>query len=212
MLIGLDADGYAPDAATDALAYYLKGRQRLDGSWQIGGQRPPIEVSDLFVTAASLRAILLYAPAPHKAEYRDAALRAARYLAAARPVSNEDATFQVLGIHWAGQPVRQAAAALLKRQNADGGWSQIPTLPSDAYATGQALYALRESGELKLSSPAYKKGVQFLINMQYPDGSWFVRSRSNPFQPYFETGFPFGDHQWVSAAASNWAAMALAVK
>ena len=109
-------------------------------------------------------------------------------------------------------PGSPPAAELLKRQNADGGWSQIPTLPSDAYATGQALYALRESGVLKPSSPAYKKGAQFLIDTQYPDGSWFVRSRANPFQPYFETGFPFGDHQWISAAASNWAALALAVK
>ena len=107
MLLGLGADGYAPDAATDALAYYLRGRQRLDGSWQIGTQRPPIEVSDMQVTAASLRAILLYAPAPHKAEYRQAALRAARYLAAAKPVNNEDAAFQVLGLVWAGQSARR---------------------------------------------------------------------------------------------------------
>jgi Squalene-hopene cyclase N-terminal domain len=31
---------------------------------------------------------------------------------------------------------------LLKRQNPDGGWSQTADMPSDAYATGQALYAL----------------------------------------------------------------------
>src|SRR5688500_5027909 len=39
---------------------------------------------------------------------------------------------------------------LLKRvlslQNRDGGWSQTKELPSDAYATGQSLYALAEVG------------------------------------------------------------------
>jgi len=32
-----------------------------------------------------------------------------------------------------------------------------------------------------------------------------------PFQPYFESGFPHGDDQWISAAATSWAAMALAL-
>jgi len=36
-----------------------------------------------------------------------------------------------------------------------------------------------------------------------------VRSRAIPFQPYFEGGFPHGPDQWISAAATNWAVMAL---
>jgi hypothetical protein len=38
-----------------------------------------------------------------------------------------------------------------------------------------------------------------------------VASRSRPFQPYFESGFPYGKDQFISAAASNWATMALAL-
>jgi hypothetical protein len=37
-----------------------------------------------------------------------------------------------------------------------------------------------------------------------------VKGRSIPFQPYFESGFPYGHDQWISAAATNWATMALA--
>jgi hypothetical protein len=41
------------------------------------------------------------------------------------------------------------------------------------------------------------------------DGSWFVRSRSLPVQPYFETGFPHGRSQFISCAATSWATAAL---
>jgi len=38
--------------------------------------------------------------------------------------------------------IQQDRDAVLKRQNADGGWSPLKDLPSDAYATGQALWVL----------------------------------------------------------------------
>jgi glycogen debranching enzyme len=62
---------------------------------------------------------------------------------------------------------------------------------------------------LKISDSAYKRAAQFLIGTQLEDGSWYVRSRSIAFQPYFESGFPHGRDQFISAAATNWAAMAL---
>ena len=36
------------------------------------------------------------------------------------------------------------------------------------------------------------------------------RSRAPEFQPYFESGFPYGHDQWISASATAWATMALA--
>jgi hypothetical protein len=36
-------------------------------------------------------------------------------------------------------------------------------------------------------------------------GSWFVRKRAHATQIYFESGFPYGQHQYISAAATNWA-------
>ena len=97
----------------------------------------------------------------------------------------------------------------LAQEHSDGGWSQLPTLESDAYATGQSLVALKEAGILKVTDPAYKRGVQFLLTSQFGDGSWYVKSRVIKIQPYFESGFPFGPDQWISAAATNWAVMAL---
>jgi hypothetical protein len=52
--------------------------------------------------------------------------------------------------------------------------------------------------------------VQYLLRTQLEDGTWFVRSRAFGFQPYFESGFPHGKDQFISAAATSWAAMALA--
>ena len=79
----------------------------------------------------------------------------------------------------------------------------------DAYATGQALYALHASGREPTTVP-YEKGVRYLLRTQLEDGTWFVRSRAFGFQPYFESGFPHGKDQFISAAATSWAAMALA--
>ena len=214
ILLGLAAENWPADPATDAMARYLKGRQNADGAWPAFAGRPPLEASQIQGTATAMRALQVYAPTPQRAEYEKAVQRAADWLAQARPTTNEDRSFQILGLVWAGgkqQIARKAGSDLLREQRPDGGWAQLPTLASDAYATGQALVALREAGVLKPSDPAYKRGEQFLMNTQMEDGSWYVRSRTPiPFQPYFESGFPFGHDQFISAAATNWAAMALA--
>ena len=80
---------------------------------------------------------------------------------------------------------------------------------SDAYATGQALYALSASGKIPATDPVYQKGVKYLLRTQAADGSWHVKTRSIWIQPYFESGFPYGHDQWISAAGTSWAVMAL---
>jgi hypothetical protein len=212
ILAGLQAVGYPPDDATDALAYYVLGRQRPDGGWRVQTGRPPLESSDIEVTAMCLRSLQAYAPKAQKAKY-DRAIRLAKaWLEAAQPLSTEDRAFQLLGFAWAGtaRELRvKAGLALLNEQRTDGGWGQLSSLESDAYATGQAMAALRESEIVNATAPQYGRGVRFLVDTQFEDGSWYVRSRSIPFQPYFESGFPYGDDQWISAAAANWAAIAL---
>ena len=213
ILVGMAAENYAPAAATDAAARYLKGRQAPDGHWWIQEPRNPLESSDIQVTAVSMRALQVYAPKTERAEYEKAAQLASGWLVKAQPKSNEDRAFQLLGLKWSKasqETIRKAAAELLAAQRADGGWGQLPSMASDAYATGQTLVALHESGALAVIDTAYQRGIRFLMNTQLEDGSWYVKSRSHPFQPYFESGFPHGHDQWISAAATNWAVMALA--
>src|SRR5262249_622062 len=98
ILGGLAAENHPPDAATDALARYLKQKQSPDGGWSIFAHRPPLESSDFEVPAASLRAIRAYAPKPHRAEYEKAVRLAADWLTKAQPKSTEDRAFQLLGL------------------------------------------------------------------------------------------------------------------
>jgi hypothetical protein len=111
-------------------------------------------------------------------------------------------------VGWGGKgQVEKSARMLEALQREDGGWSGNPYLKSDAYATGEALYALYESGSMSTSEPAYQARSGYLVRTQYPDGSRYVRSRSMKFQPYVESQFPFGHDQWISAAATSWASI-----
>jgi ankyrin repeat protein len=212
ILLGMAAENYPSDPITDVWARYLKNNQSPDGRWRVAADRPPLESSDFEVTAASIRAIRKYGLKSQRADYDQAVQRAVHWLKNAEPESTEDQAFQILGLIWGGAgraAVDKTAHALLKLQRADGGWAQLPDLDSDAYATGQALFALRESRGIAATNPAYERGVRFLMNTQLEDGSWYVRTRALPVQPYFDSDFPHGGDQFISTAATNWAAMAL---
>ena len=212
ILLGLAAENAPATPATHAMARYLKNKQREDGSWPAAAGRAPLETSAIQGTATALRAVMAYKPKTQTAEYNTSIQNAIQWLKNAKPVTTEDYTFQILGLLWAGdQPgAKTAAKPLLQQQRPDGGWSQTPTLASDAYATGQALFAARKAGAIKPTQPAYQRGAEHLRKTQYEDGSWYVRSRTTvPFQPYFESGFPHGRDQYISVAATNWAALAL---
>jgi ankyrin repeat protein len=212
IMLGLAAEKYPADAATDALARFLLRQQRADGHWDLLAHRPPIESSAMQVTAASMRALQVYAPRTQRAPYEAAIRRAAAWIASTPAQSSEDRAFRLLGLHWSkadGKAIRAAAKEVLAAQRPDGGWSQLPTLESDAYATGQSLFALAETGTLASKDRAFSWAVTFLLKTQLADGSWFVKSRAIPIQPHFESGFPYGKDQFISAAGTNWASLAL---
>jgi squalene cyclase len=156
----------------------------------------------------------VFAPPSQRVEYTKAVDRARVWLTTAKADSTEERTLRLLGLSWAGassEVITQAAGDLLATQREDGGWAQTATRGTDAYATGQALVALRQSGALAPGDRAYRKGLEFLLSTQIEDGSWLVETRAVPIQAYFESGFPYGVNQWISAAATGWATTALAL-
>jgi ankyrin repeat protein len=214
VLMGLAAEQHKSDVVTDALARFIHLRQSPDGHWpaMTPTPRPPLTASAIIQTAVSARALQLYAPAMARSEYDAAARRAGAWLTTARAQDASDRAYRLMGLAWTKSDkaaLRSAMKDVVAAQRADGGWSDLATLPSGAFATAQALVALQEAG-MPTNDRIYQRGVRFLLDTQLEDGSWYVKSRSAPLQPYFDNGFPHKTDQWISAAATNWATMALA--
>ena len=76
-------------------------------------------------------------------------------------VDTEDRVFRLLALRAADADVRSAADDLIKTQRPDGGWAQIDSLESDAYATGSASGGpARRRGD-DPADPVYRRGVEY---------------------------------------------------
>jgi ankyrin repeat protein len=204
----------APNDTTDAMLHYLAVRQQPTGEWAHGGNgRPPINGNSISRTASAIRALKMYGWPARQAEFDQRITLARHWLVEAKADTIYEKADRLIGLYYAGaaEPeLRAAAKDLMKAQRYGGGWPQTPYLPSDAYATGLSLYALRTAKQIQVSDPIYKAGVAYLLNTQMPDGSWYVRSRAMKLQPYFQSGFPYDHDQWISSAATAWAVTAIA--
>ena len=213
-IIALGDLGEPASPSTDTIVHYLAARQNPSGAWaRSAGPRTPMESSTISRTAWSVRALKIYGWPARKQEFDERIARARGWLLTARPATSYEEADRLMGLRFAGasdKDVSAAGRALINEQKDDGGWSQNPYLDSDAYATGVVLSTLSEAGQLKASDPAYRRGVEYLLRTQFPDGSWYVRSRSPKLQPYFQSEFPYEHDQWISAAATARAVMALA--
>ena len=212
-LMALAAEEHPPDAVTATMTHWLMARQMPDGRWLGNGvNRPPSEYSTISHTAVAAGGLKAYPLPARKNEISKTLRRARRWLLAAEPKSAEERAMRLMGLVWTDAPRNRVAAALKEvrdRQEAGGGWSQFGRTEADAYATGLSLYALHVAG-MSPNHEVYRKGVAFLLRTQYPDGAWLVKTHAFPVQRYFESGFPFGRHQWISAAGTSWATLAIA--
>jgi squalene cyclase len=59
--------------------------------------------------------------------------------------------------------------------------------------------------------PAILRARDYLLERQALDGSWLAESHIKvKVQKYFENGDPYGEHQFLSTAATAWATAGLA--
>jgi len=213
VLLGLHAENYAPNMHTDISVDYIMGQAKPDGSFLTESGRAPLETGDIHLTAMAIRAIQLYASPAKKQRVDELVTNTRHWLEGKTTDQQQELAFQLLGMHWCGSDASykiKIADKLRSMQNQDGGWSQLPTMKSDAYATGQTLYALYESGMEKPEGAIYQKGLNFLLKTQDNNGAWFVATRSFPIQPFVNSDFPpYDDNQFISATGTNWAVMAL---
>lgn len=211
-LLGFASADLPADQTTDGWVHHLATIQGAGGQWYNNLPRPPLQTGDIGATALAVHALQRYPLPGRQVEFAKQVNSARQWLWTAKPQNNDSRIYQLLGLAWAGESPRKLqplAKALIAEQHSDGGWSQTPGLNSDAYATGQAVYALRIAGGLDGSHPAVGRGVRFLLQTQLEDGTWHVRRRAFPFQPTMNSGFPHGRDSWISAAGTSWAVMAL---
>ena len=194
------------------IAEEIVKKQQPDGSWEFFAtlRRPPINESQT-TDAAWIIMALEGETGPDATESQRAALsKAIAWLdAAKRSDIHQDKVMKVLMGVRAGKPrktMQTTIDELLELQRTDGGWSQtVPESKSDAFATGQTLYVLSLAG-FTAKRPEIKRGIDFLVATQKPDGSWPMISRSTP------DGSP-GSSKLLSpitCAASSWATLGLA--
>jgi ankyrin repeat protein len=212
-LFDFGMNGVPKSPYTDAVVRHIKAMQTPMGNWSTNeSRRPPMAAGDFQAAALAIYSLKQYGPDADKATTDAVIAKAVKWLENAKPANTQDRAFHLLGLAWGNASpatVKTAANALASAQRADGGWNQLPDMVSDSYATGQALYALNLAGKMAVSNSTYQKGVDFLLRTQAPDGSWHVETRAIWLQPYFESGFPYGRDQFISAAGTAWAVMAL---
>jgi mono/diheme cytochrome c family protein len=171
-----------------------------------------MEEGQIVGTAFALGALRHY-PQPFKgADLERTVARARGWLQKFEPQDPNQQIHRLLGLGWAGaEPaeLKKIVRNVLASQRADGGWAPLPTLASDAWATGLTMFVLHEVGGVPASVERYRRGVDFLLRTQFADGSWWVQTRTWPLQPHFDSGFPHGRDQWISAGGTAWAAIAL---
>jgi hypothetical protein len=206
------AAGVPPTASTAVEARMLERVQLPDGSWRPGPPRVPIESSAFTATANAARVLKAQRSIAGGETFALSVTKARTWLLQHEAASIDDKVYRLLGLRWtdaAQREVQRAGQALRRDQRADGGWSQLPGLNTDAYATGMTLVALHEGADLATTDPVYRRGVQYLLTTQEADGSWLVSKRAFPQNAYFESGFPHGKFQFISFAGTCWATMAL---
>ncbi|HEV8574086.1 MAG TPA: hypothetical protein VGR43_05190 [Dehalococcoidia bacterium] len=213
-LWALEMGGWKSDGTTDAVAEFLLTFQNDLDHWKPQTIRPPSEESLFTVSYVALRGLKMFGAAGQQERIAQRTAQVRRWLLKTAAKETEDRVFRLRSLHGAEAPrdeIRGAAQELLKAQRGDGGWAQLASLESDAYATGTALVALHQAGGVATADPAYRHGLRFLLARQLDDGSWHVPTRSEPIQTYYESGYPHGADQFISITAAGWATTALAL-
>ncbi len=216
-LWALDIGKHAPDAATKDMVQYLLDYQPALGHWEVTVDRPPAEASHFTTNYVAIRGLKRYGTTEQQDAIAARVAAVKQWLATvdaekAKTLDTEDAVFRLrlaAELEHAPDELKPLVENLLERQDDAGGWPQKPGMKPDAYATGSALVALSEAGGVPTIHAAWERGIAFLLRTQQEDGSWRVATRAKPIQEYFESGFPHGKDQFISAFATGWATEAL---
>jgi Squalene-hopene cyclase N-terminal domain len=172
--------------------------QRPDGTWKYAGQGLDLPAAEADEATTLWTALALPDGAKGGKASRD---RALAWLKKAKPGPGHDSAALRLAVAQRfgdPAPARTLKDQLLARQNPDGGWNwSKKKAASDAFATGESLYALSLAG-VQGDAPAVRNAWKFLVTTQQPDGSWRSSTRK-----------PNGGSEISTYWASAWAVIGL---
>ena len=211
-LWSLEAGSVTTNETTSAAASFLLQNQSDKDHWTKQGKRPPSDGNEFTATYVALRGLQSYCPSADNTAKEARFEKVGEWLVKTQPKDTEDSVFRLKAlelVHADETDIQSAVDLLLAQQRIDGGWGQSAEMESDAYATGTVMAALLKEGGSAADTDMIRRGTRYLIDSQLEDGTWRVTSRADGFQPYYETGFPHDEDQFISIAASSWATIAL---
>lgn len=195
--------------ALQAIAAGLVEKQRADGGWDCHLSRPPVNESERSDGAWNLMALHAETSPDSPAAQRaglDKAL--AWWKGLTSPVDLQDKVLKILVDRRLGKSrdeMQSTIDEILALQQPEGGWRQNAEMPTDAYATGQSLYALALVG-YTAERPEIRRATDFLVATQQADGSWPMTSRAS------NDGSPGGSSKLltpIQCATASWCVLGL---
>ncbi|HET7471104.1 MAG TPA: VWA domain-containing protein, partial [Gemmatimonadales bacterium] len=179
-----DASGSTKDRELFKLVDFLVSSQKEDGSIPLdGNEEPPIVQGEVMLMGNALVALKWAAAHSPDPKYGKAADRALAWIVASDAITTQDRVFKIVALDHYGTPAdkRQAwslVEELAGEQQPDGGWKESAKVDSsNAFATGQVLYAFKQAG-ISVRSDMFKRGVDYLLKTQVvsdtssDNGSW----------------------------------------
>ncbi len=179
-------DQWVGNNETDQLLRYakeLQGVQAQSGAINDDDRRLPVTGGTLQTTFQAAQTWRQAYARTADAKWLPPLRRAEHYLASQvstwqsrkGSVYLQDLNFVLLGLLASGVTRNEASVQglvkmLLVRQNADGGWG-LDSQNSDAFATGQTVYALKTAGYSDEDQPV-SRAIRYLVSKQGQNGAW----------------------------------------
>lgn len=171
-----EVTGTRLDAPTKNSLIELLKQQTKDGYYYEDAARLPIVQGQFDATGNAIVALEWAATNGGDARFKAAASRAVAWTATHVPTTTQDKVFKVISLMRYGTPEQKKAVwptveLLTREQQEDGGWKEIAAMDgSNAFATGQVLYAFQQAG-VSVMAPTFRRGVDYLLKTQVNDDS-----------------------------------------
>ena len=183
-----------PGPALDQAATMLRDLQQPDGSWKVdadGLPGSPVTYGRTLATVVARRVLITAHPARHAG----AIGRALRWLRQRRPEGPLDAGALLIGT----EDRRDELLEILRKgQSRDGGWGPYGSSPPEVFDTSIALLGLATVREQPGVAEMIRRGRDYLLAAQEPDGSWPETTRPPGAESYAQR-----------ISTSGWALLAL---